>query len=341
MIDKIVRVCSLLLILVIFAGCRSEKEEALQWQGDELIKIDEVVVKKQETSIYGIQVKKEFEQIGGKDIWEFESFSGDKSAYEVAKTKALENIIRVKILARKAKERKMELSEEEVQEVEKGASLFYEEQVKENNLQEEISEEMVRQVFREFEMGRKLKKDMLKSFVPSQEMIDKKLAEDEAYLELLRQDPHDKYMRYVVEQAQITDQTLINKIEESGNQNAILTDEISQGMVYQERVYSAKELQEAYGEVAVDDLKEKEVLLVQIPEGSYQVLKLKEVRILDADALHREQKKLELRKKELVDQAIEMIRDDSFNVIYKEWKKESQIAINQEVWEDFIIFRLP
>lgn len=342
MTDKIIKGLALLLILVMGAGCAGEKEVVRQWQANELVKIGDVTVTKEEAAIYGIQVKKEFEQIGGKDIWEFESFSGDKSAYEVAKTKALENIIRVKILAKKAQERKMDLDAAEMQEVEKGADQFYQEQVRDMGLQETISPDMVRQVFREFEMGRKLKKDMLKSFEPSEEMVEKKLMEEEAYLELMQEDPHEKYEQFVVEEAEITEQAKINKLQESGNQNAILTDEISQGMVYQERLYSAKDLRELYGAGLEEELRVQEVLLIGTEDGqSYKVLKLIEVRLTNANALHNALKDLEAKKQDLRNQAIEWIRDDSFNVIYKEWKKESQITINQEVWEDFVIFQLP
>ena len=144
-----------------------------------LIKIDAAAVSREEAAVYGIQVKKEFEQIGGADIWEFESFSGDKSAYEVAKTKALENIIRVKILLAKAKERKIELTEAETAAVANRAKEFLEDQKALAAAAEEITTDTVQQVFTEFELGQKLKREMLRSFQPEEKMIAAKLEANE------------------------------------------------------------------------------------------------------------------------------------------------------------------
>ena len=336
----------LLMILLLLAACKENDGKPNDWRPGEVIKINGQPIKAEEIAVYGIQVKKEFEQIGGPDIWEFESFSGGRSAYEVAKTKVLENLIRVKILAAKAGERKIELTEEEKEGTDARAESFY------NNKEElkaagaEITPEITKQVFAEFELGQKLKSQMLKSFRPGAEMVEAKLAEDEAYQSLLREDPWEKRERYLVQSVKIesneANKEKLEEIQRQLDENQGLTDELSESMVYQEEEYTKADLDKQFGEGFTDNLrKNPEQLILLEEEAAYLFVKLSSVELPDSNGLSRELRKLEVQKRKLQEQAEESVRDESFDVIYKEWKKEADIQINQEIWQGLVVFTLP
>ena len=309
-----------------------------------LIKIDAAAVSREEAAVYGIQVKKEFEQIGGADIWEFESFSGDKSAYEVAKTKALENIIRVKILLAKAKERKIELTEAETEAVANRAKEFLEDQKALVAAAEEITAETIQQVFTEFELGQKLKKEMLRSFQPEEKMIAAKLEANEDYQKLQQENPWEKHELFLVETVEIAENDpLLETIRQELNTSPTygLTDATSQSMVYKEEKYLKQQLEEVFGEETGGQLRKTGwLLLPENEEKGFRLLHLKSIEVSDLALLTRRLQQQGEKEKDLRRQAEEEVRDESFEVIYQEWKKEADIRIDQEAWQEYTVFEL-
>lgn len=309
-----------------------------------LIKIDAATVSPEEVAVYGIQVKKEFEEIGGTDIWEFESFSGDKSAYEVAKTKVLENIIRVKILLAKAKERKIELTEIEAGAAAGRANEFLKDEKALAAATEEISTETVQRVFSEFELGQKLKEEMLRSFQPEEKLIMAKLEENEEYQALKQEDPHANHELFLVETAEIAENSpLLDTIRQELTMEPSygLTDATSQSMVYKEEKYLKQQLEEAFGEGVTEELRKSGWLLLPNQERKvFQLLHLKEIELMDTATLTRRLQEQAEKEKALRRQAEEEIRDESFEVIYQEWKKEADIRIDQEAWQEYTVFKL-
>ncbi|RRD96496.1 hypothetical protein EII17_00630 [Clostridiales bacterium COT073_COT-073] len=340
------KIICFLMFLLLLTACQ-EKDSAIEtWQRDELVKINEHPVKSEEAAVYGIQIKKEFEQIGGRDIWEFESFSGGKSAYEVAKTKVLENLIRVKILATKAEERKIKLTEAEEKEAVAKAEEFYaDKKTMMAASVDTISPETITQVFLEFELGQKLKREMLRSFQPSPEMIAAKLAEDETYQALEKEDLREKYEHFMVQMTKLEinegNQKRIEEIQNQLSENQGLTDAFSQSMVYQEEKYTRPELDAIFGQGFADDLRQNDEQLILSQDGTaYIYIKLVGIQLLAPEQLHLELKNQEQKKQKLREQAEESIRDESFDIIYKEWKKEANVEVNQEVWKEFEVFSL-
>ena len=334
---------TILMFLILFlAACQEMTSTELL--PSILIKIDSAAVSQEEAAIYGVQVKKEFEQIGGADIWEFESFSGDKSAYEVAKTKVLENLIRVKILLAKARERKIELTAEEKDEIDGRIREFLADTKALTAASEEISEEMVRQVFIEFELGQKLKREMLRSFQPEETMIAAKLAENEDYQKLQQENPWEKHELFLVEAAEIAENDpLLETIRQELNTYPTygLTDATSQRMVYKEEKYLKQQLEEVFGEGAAGQLRKTGwLLLPENEEKGFRLLHLKSIEVSDLALLTRRLQQQGEKEKDLRRQAEEEIRDESFEVIYQEWKKETDIRIDQEAWQEYTVFEL-
>ena len=297
-----------------------------------LIKIDAATVSPEEVAVYGIQVKKEFEEIGGTDIWEFESFSGGKSAYGV------------KILLAKAKERKIELTEAETGAAAGRANEFLKDEKALAAATEEISTETVQRVFSEFELGQKLKEEMLRSFQPEEKLIMAKLEENEEYQALKQEDPHANHELFLVETAEIAENSpLLDTIRQELTMEPSygLTDATSQSMVYKEEKYLKQQLEEAFGEGVTEELRKSGWLLLPNQERKvFQLLHLKEIGLMDTATLTRRLQEQAEKEKAMRRQAEEEIRDESFEVIYQEWKKEADIRIDQEAWQEYTVFKL-
>ncbi len=333
----------LIFLALLSSACR--KEASVPEDLPVLLRIEAKEVGKEEAAVYGIQVKKEFEQIGGQDIWEFESFSGGKSAYEVAKLKVLENLIRVKILVAKAKERRVELTEAEKAEIALQAKQFFEDEALQAASSETIRQETVSRVFEEFELGQKLKREMLASFQPKEEMTLAKLEANKAYQEMKKENPYESHEKYVIDIAEIAadkeNEALIAELYNAMEKSQGLTDELSQSMVYQENVYGKKDLTELFGEGIAEQLREEEWLLLQDEEGKvYFLLHLKEIRLLETQELQKKLAQREAKEAELRRQAEEQIREESFEVIFQEWKKEFDIRIEEKAWQEYVVFSL-
>ena len=185
------RILSIILAITIifaFIGCIKNKEESKEnitiTINDEKISIEEVM-------IYVLQIKTEFEQLGGEDVWEIEEFSGGKTASEVAKQGALENLIKIKLLNQNAQFMNISLSGEEEKEARKKALEYYsnidEKYIKNYN----ISKGIVESIFIENQIASKVTENIMNRYNPSEEEINKKLLNNEDYIKLYDKDVED------------------------------------------------------------------------------------------------------------------------------------------------------
>lgn len=97
-------VAFMLIIISVLAGCGSKSEGVVAVINDEKVLTEEA-------KLYLARTKIQFEQKGGKDIWET-PFDG-RSAIEIANERALESVIRTKVLKLKAQEMGISLTEED------------------------------------------------------------------------------------------------------------------------------------------------------------------------------------------------------------------------------------
>lgn len=93
----VIRIMILLLMVSSLLACSKSE----QTQEEYMVKIDEEPVGEAEVMVYAYQVYEEFINIGGENVWEFEDFSGGKSAKEVAADAVLKNIVRIKTIQKK------------------------------------------------------------------------------------------------------------------------------------------------------------------------------------------------------------------------------------------------
>lgn len=178
-IRTIAIVLIVLLIIISFSSC-SKKEEDVQPESNILV-VDDVVVEKPEIMIYVYQVVEEFQRIGGENVWEFEDFSGGKSAVEVAKDAVLENIIRIKVINKKAAELGIVLTQEQQQNARQKAEEYFSSMRAEYIQSHGITSDLMIQVFSEFALSNEVIKNVTSDFTPSQDTVEARMRENEEY----------------------------------------------------------------------------------------------------------------------------------------------------------------
>lgn len=117
-------IVALLFIFILFqlimSGCRAGGIQNKQY----VVKINQYEVSKQEFMVYLREAEKDFESIGGADIWETD-FDG-QTAEEAAKDSALSGLKMVKVSVQKAEALGVSLTDEELKEAEKEAEIVFE-----------------------------------------------------------------------------------------------------------------------------------------------------------------------------------------------------------------------
>lgn len=114
MVKKIIYI--FLAFTFLLSGCLSEKKK----EPVEFMRIGEAEISQEEFEIYFEETKLSFEEIGGKDIWETD-FDG-RTAFDVAKERALNTMIAVKISSQKALETGLALDENSKRAAEESAA---------------------------------------------------------------------------------------------------------------------------------------------------------------------------------------------------------------------------
>lgn len=167
------------LIIIGFTGCAKEKTTVTEEQN--ILVVDDVVVEQPEIMIYVYQVVEEFQRIGGENVWEFEDFSGGKSAVEVAKDAVLENIIRIKVINKKAVELGISLSDEQVQNARQKANEYFKTMKTEYISSHSITLSLMEKVFYEFALSNEVVKNVTSDFTPSNEVVEQRMLENDEY----------------------------------------------------------------------------------------------------------------------------------------------------------------
>lgn len=110
----------LIAVLLVLFGCAG-KQAVKQY-----LSVDGEKVYENEVMLYLLQTYNEFEELGGSEVWEISDFSGGKSASDVAKQGAIDNLIMTKVLVEKAVELGLSLDETTRQSVEDKSVSYFE-----------------------------------------------------------------------------------------------------------------------------------------------------------------------------------------------------------------------
>jgi len=346
--------------LLTFTGCSTVPEE-VQPQ-DYIVKVDEQMVDKTEMMIYVNQVMKEFEKIGGQDVWSFEDFSGGKSAEEAAKEAVIDNVVRIKVLVEKSKELNVTLSDDQIVAVQQEALNYL------NNIDDDyikahdITLEKMVKVFTDFTLANEVKKHVTDNFVPSVTSVDEKMQANEEYttlknykaLELLTsirvehillltrdKDQSGDYVTLTDDEKAIKYNTAVDirKLAQDGADFTELMKEYSEetfpGDSPDNGIYEfSKALIPEEFDKQLKDLDQGDVSEIIESDLGFHIFKVIEIikpTSADIQAFNDNfvQYELELRKS-----VAEELKDEAFNSLYEEWKKSVNISVNRDAWEE-------
>lgn len=191
-IKKLIKNLFLCLLIVIFflgnTGCSNKDDD-----NDTLaiVTINGDKVFKEEMMLYLLQIKSEFEQLGGKDVWDIEDFSGGKTANEVARQGALENLIKVKLLVKSAGDMNIALTDDEKEETKERAKEYFG-NIEDKYLEDyNITKEIVINTFLEYQLTKKITDNITSSYKPTEDEIYEKMLSNEDYAKLVDKDAKD------------------------------------------------------------------------------------------------------------------------------------------------------
>lgn len=163
----------LALCLIILGAC-SKKEEGY-------LEIDDDVILENEIMLYLLQTYNEFEELGGSEVWEINDFSGGKSASDVAKQGALDNLIMTKVLVKKAAEMNLELNENQSSELELQANEYFDNLATSFVEKYDITLEVVRRVLLENNLAMLVEENTKSNYEVTRDELGAKLLENEEY----------------------------------------------------------------------------------------------------------------------------------------------------------------
>ncbi|NDL66372.1 SurA N-terminal domain-containing protein [Anaerotalea alkaliphila] len=323
----------LLAAFMLFAGCGREPEG----KDPVVVTVNGWEASRAEVMLYMLQVQTEFERAAGPGVWEIEDFSGGKTASEVAKQGALDNLVRVKVLNAKARETGLEVPADLASLVERQADDHYsalEPAYRDGN---HITRDLVRKVFLEFQLAAIMGESVAAEVQPTQEEIRQRLDRMEAYAQIAGLDQeklHEDYTlgylrvgkadgpqaRELLEEARIQVEEGAS-LEEAGE--AWFGEEVpySLGTLEASRLTADPRHLEAFtkapGEVT-RILEDQDGFLFFLVEGIAPGEPDPEIyrRWLDGQT----------------EAAKELLRRETFERIYQEWKLNAQVQVREDLW---------
>lgn len=170
----------LVLTLAVFVACGTQSKS------DRYLIVDDIDVNEAEMMLYLHQTFFEFEALGGSDVWNISDFSGGKSASDVAKQGAIDNIIMTKVLVKKAAELGVLLTEENKQKVEEQAKTYLENLSTSFVEKYNITEEVVRHVLEENYLAKQVELNTKGNYEVTREELGAKLIENQEYNDIKR-----------------------------------------------------------------------------------------------------------------------------------------------------------
>ncbi|TCK87866.1 peptidyl-prolyl cis-trans isomerase C/foldase protein PrsA [Natranaerovirga hydrolytica] len=323
------RICIVMLVVIlIISGCsvqetKNEAEEVI-------ISINEQEVFLEEVEIYLKEIEKEFEAIGGKDIWET-NFDG-KTASEVAKERVIENIVQIKIINDKAKELGMDIDQEESESINE-----YVQNYKKSN-EGNINETLVEQIFYESFIVNKVFEELTKGFEPNLEQTQEYINNDETleflyYLTLgqvrakhILIEGEEHYKKAVEIQERAKDgEDFVSLVLEYSEDQASLEDN-------GEYTFYRGEMMPEFEEAAFN-LEPGEISEVIETSYGYHIIQTEEF----IDATENIVEQYEAYKEVLEEESIYVQKNNAFYKQYEEWKRNYTIRVNEEIWEDITL----
>lgn len=359
----------MLLFICIFylVGCSSqvisnEKKDNTP-NNEQLLTINGVYITIDEVMPYLLQVKMEFEQLGGEDVWDHNDFSGGKKAEDVAKQGVIDNVIRTKILITKSKEMGISLTESEQDEVSIQALKYYEELDKADISKYRVTKDSILKSFNEYQLANKVIHEMTKEYIPAEEELQEELIKNNDYANLKNKDPkqtlkkinvqqilfkthnkneNDEYTlisQDILEEAKsLADQVYEKAIE--GEDFTKLVRKYSQGADTKEKngedILLAGLIQDEFPSlINLQSGEISDILQSKIGYHIYKVIEIIEPTKEDIIAYNEKFSQWEYKLR--MDYSAKL-KTQAFNDIYMDWRENTLVELNEELWKNIDIF---
>ena len=358
--NAIRKISVILALILIITGCnRSEPMKT-----DTLATINNEQISEAEMILYLLQVKTSFEEIGGKDVWDTEDFSGGKTAEQVAKEGALENLIKVKVLNNKGKSLNVSLTPVQIDETTQAAKDYF--AGLDNALIEKykISEELVVESFLEFRLSTAVNESITGQYEPEEAQIQDTMLKNEDYAKIQNVEPREALtttvVMHVMTNTVMTD-TDGSQVELSEEARQAAYDKILKAREEAVSGVDFETIVENYSEeesIADGNIENKlSVALLDEPlksvfagigiggitgiaetTGGYHFFKVVDIIIPSDDEIGYFKSEFRVMEEKLREDAISNLKNVAFEEIYSEWKTESIIDIDELKWEQMRIF---
>lgn len=322
-----------------------------------IVVIDGESISEAEVMLYLLQVKAQFEQVGGLEIWDTEEFSGGKTAEQVAKEGALDNLFKYKILVGKASSMGVSMDQSVIDQTTEVAKQYYEKISADMISEHKITEQIVIDTFLDFSLASEVEAAIKDNYEPTVEQINEVMLEDQDYSTYMNYQTEDILTLAQVKQiftrtAQIDENSNpipLSEEEQKTAYNKIIEayDKAMQGEDFDNLIeqYSEMDQVDTNNEIPIAQLKKfftdlsvgKISEIAQGVTGYYvfQVISIKEPSEEDIANYEVEFKQWE---DILRDNSLKDLKEDAFNEIYTEWEKETPTSVNHELWDGLSIF---
>lgn len=344
------------LFLLLFTGSLLACSQSVEPDKDEesyVFKVDENTVEEPEVMVYIYQVMNDFEEVGGEGVWEFEDFSGGKSAVEVAKDAVIDNIVRIKVLQDKANEMTIALTEDEVSDTLSEADNYYATMDDAYKDKYQIDDTQMHHVFKEYAIAGKVLATITEDFVPNDEDIQGEMEKNQEYMNIRAYDPELLLTDMTYERFYLT------KIQEGSEDSPVLLDDT---VIHdkRERAYDvltraqagedfstmiAQEGDEAqvtfsFSEAMIPNEYESGIRYLEVGQYSdvietdngFHIFKLVGINRPTEDDLELFRSNFVNYENQLRATAIETLKKRAFDALYLEWKQNANVIINTERW---------
>ncbi|PKM51510.1 MAG: hypothetical protein CVV02_06125 [Firmicutes bacterium HGW-Firmicutes-7] len=352
-----------LIIMMIFTSCTGSKSNQ---KGQIIVAIDGEKIIAAEVMIYFLQVKEDFEKVGGTEVWEIpkEDFTGGIPPEQVAKNQAYDNLIKNKILDKKASSLGISLKDSVIEETKQIATDYFNKIPKEIVVKYSITNQIVEDTFLDFRLAKEVSDSINSKYVPKEEQIVEVMLLDEDYKRLKEYDTKEILTLSIVQHV------LTNTAELNTNDELVPLSEEAQKKAYNKiqeayklaqsgddfnsiiNQYSEEIEKDSYNgeyklsivllsdelKAVLEDLKVGQVSEVAKTEYGYHMFKLIAIEPPSDQEISSYEAEFKVWEETLKEESIKTLKQQAFNEIYEEWKKETLINLENELWEKMSLF---
>lgn len=315
--------------LLCLCGCKGNDKKTdaptkapdrTEYMDESVVTIDGTGVGYREVMLYLESAKREYENAYGNDVWQYALEADGTTLGEWVKESTLEQIIYIKILCAQAKRLGIELDSEEISYVAKRTEQYMEKAEYNTLAMYGIARKDVEQVYTDTALAQKLYDSITLN-------VDTDVSDAEAaqkHLQsLMLKNYHEEESG---ERTSLTVQELIATLDRFDNlyKEALETDDFyslayanTEDKEYLDIMVGKGDLPEVLS--AAYNLKEGEAMQIRTDNGYYLFYCASEY---DEDAT--------IAKKEAI---IAARQEEEFRSMYEDWKAESNVEINQSLWE--------